>query len=240
VHFEETPGREPPVVLLHHGANTLRAWDSWIAQIGGGRRVIAYDRRGFGGSARDAVFDARLFHRDADDLAELLRELGAAPAHLVGHSDGATVALLTAALHPDLVLSATWIAGHTNLEEPLRRRLLESKPKAWPKATVEEYRDRHGDDWEQVIANWYELWTVALVGWDIERDLAAIRAPTLVVHDRRDVLAPPPHAESVARAVPHAQLSWYDTGSHGPHRAERERFERELEAHLRSAERAAT
>jgi pimeloyl-ACP methyl ester carboxylesterase len=240
VQVEATPGREPAVVLLHHGANTLRAWDSWVPEIGGGRRVIAYDRRGFGGSPRDAVIDSQLFHRDADDLAALLRRLDAAPAHLVGHSDGATVALLTAALHPDLVLSATWIAGHTHLEEPLRQRLLASRPTEWPKTTIEEHHARHGDDWEQVVANWYELWTEALVGWDIERDLATIRAPTLVVHDRRDVLAPPPHAESVARAVPHARLSWYDTGSHSPHRAERARFGHELEAHLHSAESAAT
>jgi pimeloyl-ACP methyl ester carboxylesterase len=49
-------------------------------------------------------------------------------------------------------------------------------------------------------------------------------------------MAPREHAESVARAVPHATLSWYDTATHGPHHAERERFERELEAHVRSAE----
>jgi pimeloyl-ACP methyl ester carboxylesterase len=221
MHFEETPGREPAVVLLHHGTGSLRAWDPWIPGIGGGRRVIAYDRRGFGDSPRDAVFDQRLFHRDADDLAALLRSVDAVPAHLVGHSDGATVALLTAALHPEVVLSATWVAGHTHLEEPLRQLLLASPP---------------ADDAPASTLAWYELWTQTLVGWDIETDLRTITAPTLVVHATHDRLSPAAHAESVARAIPHATLSWYDTASHAPHRAERERFERELEAHLRSAE----
>jgi len=221
VHFEETPGREPAVVLLHHGTGSLHAWDAWIPDIGGGRRVIAYDRRGFGDSPPDAVFDQRLFHRDADDLAALLGERGAAPAHLVGHSDGATVALLAAAHHPGVVLSVTWIAGHTHLEEPLRNVLLASPPAADAPAST---------------LAWYELWTQTLVDWNIESELRAVTAPTLVVHATRDRLSPPTHAESVARAVPHATLSWYDTASHAPHRAERERFERELEAHLRSAE----
>lgn len=234
--FEETPGREPAVVLLHHGANSLRAWDPWIPEIGGGRRLIAYDRRGFGGSPRDAVFDAGLFHRDAGDLAQLLQELDAAPAHLVGHSDGATVALMTAALHPELVLSATWIAGHTHLEEPLRQLLLGAPTQGAANPRAAEYQARHGDDWVDVVDSWYQLWTQGLIGWNIENDLRAVRAPTLVVHDERDLLAPRGHAESVERAIPHAIVSWYETGSHAPHRAERTRFLAELEAHLKAVE----
>jgi pimeloyl-ACP methyl ester carboxylesterase len=220
MNFEDAPGRHPPVVLLHHGAASLHAWDAWVPEIGGGRRIIAYDRRGFGDSARDAVFDALLFHRDADDLASLLRELQAAPAHLVGHSDGATVALLTAARHPDLVASATWIAGHTFLDEPLRQVVLRYPP----------------DDPASPQGDWFRLWTEALAGWNIEDELRAVAAPTLVVHDRADPLSPPAQAESVARAIPHATVSWYETSNHWPHRRERERFLSELERHLATAE----
>lgn len=237
LYVEEVAGREPPVVLLHHGANSLRAWDSFVPEIGGGRRLIAYDRRGFGSSPRDAVFDARLFERDADDLVELLGAREAAPAHLVGFSDGATVALMTATRHPEVALSATAIGGHIRLDSATRQVLLDlGSPDAWH--GPEEYRDRHGPDWEQVVYNWYELWTNILVGWDMEEKLKAIAAPVLVVHDRNDPLSPREHADGVVRSVPHARLSWYDTGRHGPHYVERERFARELEAHLRAAEAA--
>jgi len=80
LYVEESPGRAPPVVLLHHGAGSLRAWDTFLPELGGGRRVLAYDRRGFGSSPRDAVFDSGLFERDADDLAELLAARAARPA----------------------------------------------------------------------------------------------------------------------------------------------------------------
>jgi len=209
-----------------------------VPEIAGGRRLLAYDRRGFGSSPRDAVFDAGLFARDADELAALLQAREATPAHLVGHSDGATVALLTAAQHREVVLSVTAISGHLRLDADLHETLRGSgPPSGWEQAVLDEYRARHGEDWEEVVSAWYELWSGgALAEWDIEDELAEIRCPVLVVHDRRDQLSPPEHADGVARRVPHAVLSWYDTGSHSPHRADRERFERELEAHLSAAE----
>ena len=218
LYVEELPGRPPPVVLLHHGAGSVRAWDAFLPAIAGGRRLVAYDRRGFGSSPRDAVFDAGLFERDAADLAALLHAHGAAPAHLVGHSDGATVALVTAYLHPELVVSVTAIAGHVRLDPATREALRDFDPPSTPEEEA-----------------WYELWTRGLDEWDIEERLAAVRCPVLVVHDRRDPLSPPEHAEAVLGA-PAARISWYETGTHVPHRADRARFERELEAHLREAE----
>ena len=63
-------------------------------------QVMLVDRRGFGGST---FAEAEGWPSDMHDLAELLDEIG--PAHLVGQSYGAVVALLAAALRPDRVLS---------------------------------------------------------------------------------------------------------------------------------------
>ena len=218
LYVEEAVGRPPAVVLLHHGAGSLRAWDAFVPGIAGGRRLLAYDRRGFGSSSRDAIFDAGLFDRDAADLAGLLKALAAAPAHLVGHSDGATVALVAAYRHPDVAASVTAVAGHVRLDPATREALRGFDPPSTPEE-----------------AAWYELWTRGLDDWDIEEQLAGIRCPVLVVHDRRDPLSPPEHAEAVLRA-PATRISWYDTGTHVPHRVDRARFERELETHLREAE----
>jgi pimeloyl-ACP methyl ester carboxylesterase len=237
LYTEEHPGRTPAVVLLHHGANSLRTWDELLPKITGGRRTLAYDRRGFGSSPRDAVFDRDLFERDTDDLAELLRERDAAPAHLVGHSDGATVALLSAARHPDLVLSVTAISGHLRVDSDLRETMRAfDPPSRWDEKLRATYRELHGGDWEEVVGAWNQLWTGALLEWDIEEELAAIQCPVLVIHDRADPLAAPEHAEGLGRQVQGAVISWYETGTHGPHRRARERFENELESHLLAAE----
>jgi pimeloyl-ACP methyl ester carboxylesterase len=63
-------------------------------------RVVVVDRRGFGGNP-NAAFDG--WPTDADDLVALLDEVG--PAHVVGHSYGAVVALLAAARVPERLLS---------------------------------------------------------------------------------------------------------------------------------------
>jgi pimeloyl-ACP methyl ester carboxylesterase len=237
LYVEEHPGRAPAVVLLHHGASSLRAWDVFLPGIAGGRRTLAYDRRGFGSSPRDAVFDDELFDRDAADLAELLREREAAPAHLVGHSDGATVALLAAARHPDVVQSVTAISGHLRVDPELHEKVLAfDPPSRWNERLRDEYRGLHGEDWDEVVGAWQRLWGAQLAGWDIEEELAAIRCPVLVIHDRVDPLSAPEHAEGVERRVPQAVVSWYETGTHAPHRRERDRFARELEAHLVAAE----
>ena len=65
--------------------------------------MIGYDRRGHTRSPRGAVPPTRRHHED--DLAELIHGRGCGPAHLVGTSYGAIVALALAGRRPDLVRS---------------------------------------------------------------------------------------------------------------------------------------
>jgi pimeloyl-ACP methyl ester carboxylesterase len=231
IHVEEHPGSAPATVWLHHGVGTAAAWHAFLPTAAAGRRALAYDRRGFGASGRDRDLGAEMFDEDAADLADLLRDRDAAPAHLVGHSDGGTVALLCAARHPDLVLSVATVATHVRADGvtvgTLRRM---GPPRDWEPALRRNLRRVHGADWEQVTGAWHRLWTESAwaEGWSIEAELGAIRCPVLVCQDRRDVLAPPLHAESIAAAVPGAHLSWWDSGGHDPHRSDRPRFAREL------------
>ena len=137
-------------------------------------------------------------------------------------------------------MSVTAISGHLRVDADLHEKLLAFEPpSAWEQNVRDDYRRLHGNDWEEVSRAWQDLWSVgALAEWDIEEQLAEIRCPVLVIHDRHDNLSAPEHAEGVARQLPHATISWYDTGSHGPHRRERERFAVELEAHLAAAARS--
>ena len=134
-----------------------------------------------------------------------------------------------------MVVSVTWIGGHIRLDRATHQVLLDRGPDV-PEPQRQGYRELHGEDWEQVVRGWYDLWTRELVDWDIEESLKAIRAPVLVVHDSNDPLAPPEHPQGVLSSVPRATVSWYNTDSHGPHYVEPERFGRELEEHLRESE----
>jgi pimeloyl-ACP methyl ester carboxylesterase len=98
-------GEGEPVVFVHGSASDLRTWEQQLPTIGRSYRAIAYSRR-YARPNEDIQPDAddqMLPH--IDDLVALLRGLDAAPAHLVGHSWGGFICLLTAIRHPQLVRS---------------------------------------------------------------------------------------------------------------------------------------
>lgn len=243
LHAVEHAGRAPATVWLHHGLGSTASWASFLPAAAGGRRAVVYDRRGLGTSPRDRGFTPALFDEGAADLAALLRSRvgDGGPAHLVGHSDGGTVALLCAAREPSLVRSVVAVSAHVR-GDPITigtlRRL--GPPEGWDESMVRTLRRDHGDDWPAVTAGWWRLWTSPeWESWSIEAELAAVRCPVLVMHDRRDELGPPLHAEAVRDAVPQACLSWWDTGRHDPHFSDRQRFVAELHAFWAGAERGA-
>jgi non-heme chloroperoxidase len=85
--YYEDHGSGPPVVLIHGYPLSGRAWDKQLpVLLNAGRRVIIYDRRGFGKSSQPGLgYDYDTF---ASDLAALMDKLDLNDAILVGHSMG--------------------------------------------------------------------------------------------------------------------------------------------------------
>jgi non-heme chloroperoxidase len=85
--YYEDHGAGPPVVLIHGYPLSGRAWDKQVpVLLDDGRRVITYDRRGFGKSSQPATgYDYDTF---AADLHALLETLDLRDVTLVGHSMG--------------------------------------------------------------------------------------------------------------------------------------------------------
>jgi pimeloyl-ACP methyl ester carboxylesterase len=95
----ESSGRGEPVVLVHGSWSDLHSWDALV--LPDTLRVIRYSRRGHSGSecppGQGTIAD------DVDDLAALVEIAG--PAHVVGNSLGAEIALRLAVDRPELVRS---------------------------------------------------------------------------------------------------------------------------------------
>jgi pimeloyl-ACP methyl ester carboxylesterase len=104
-------GEGQPLVLIHANISDIRSWDPVAPHLAKNFRVITYSRRYAwpNDEIQDNVADPWQDH--ADDLEAMIEKLDIAPAHLMGNSTGATVALLLAKKRPDLVKSLI-------LEEP--------------------------------------------------------------------------------------------------------------------------
>lgn len=100
--YTERFGHGPPIVFLHGGgpffANSFARKRDYFARD---HTVIDIDRRGQGHSP-DGPW-ALSYQMMADDTAAIIERLGLGAADIVGHSDGADVALLLARDHPQLV-----------------------------------------------------------------------------------------------------------------------------------------
>jgi len=98
-------GTGEPVVFVHGTLGSLAPFADLVERFGDTRRAVAYSRRFHPPNPCDdteATYDIRLH---ASDLAGLLRALDLAPAHIVGTSYGAYIALLLALTDPGLLRS---------------------------------------------------------------------------------------------------------------------------------------
>ncbi len=101
LHVEPAIGAGEPLILVHGGWTDHTTWGLVAGLLARRFRVFRYDRRGHSRSERGPGPAPR--RQDEDDLAALLEHTG--PAHLLGTSYGASIALGLAGRRPELVRS---------------------------------------------------------------------------------------------------------------------------------------
>lgn len=111
LHYIER-GSGTPILLLHGNGAMVNDWEASgvIDSLAERHRVIAFDRPGFGHTARPRT---RIWspHAQARLFAKAMGELGVANAVVVGHSWGVLPALALALDHPELVSELILVSG---------------------------------------------------------------------------------------------------------------------------------
>lgn len=220
-------GSGRPVVFLHGGLHHFdNSFPKQRDALAGSYTVIGIDQRGHGRSPDDARPFS--YQEMAEDTAGVIRQLGFGAVDVVGHSDGANVALRLASSHPELVRRV--VAGSANLRAGLRPDDLQARQR-WSDQQMTEFLAKFeqrlppnfrtdyqavtpdgAGHWNVVLAKSYRLWMTPLV-MDAA-DLAAIRAPVLVIAGDKDFTSLEETAE-IYRGLRNAQLFIVPGAGHG-------------------------
>ncbi len=110
-------GSGPTVLLLHAGVADLRMWDTQVAELVPGHRVVRCDLRGFG----QTPVEPGASYSDAGDVLDLLDELDVDRCAIVAASYGAWVALQVAAAAPERVERLVLLGALAEVAEPDER-----------------------------------------------------------------------------------------------------------------------
>jgi len=187
----EIPGDRAgaPIVLLHEGLGSVGLWRDFPTRLAQatGRRLIAYSRLGSGRSQRRERTSSPLrFHHDEalELLPELLSELAIYEPLLVGHSDGASIALIHAGRHP--VSGLALMAPHVFVE-PLTVASIRETRRSYVQGGLRERMAKHHDDPDAAFWGGCDVWLDPdFPAWNLEADTAMVRAPTLLIQGRDD------------------------------------------------------
>ena len=160
-------------------------------------------------------------------LPAFLQVLGvnaADPPWMVGHSDGASIALIYAAAFSDRVAGVIALAPHTFVEDLSIESIARTRETYL--ATTETQGsglrvklERYHDDPDSAFCGWNDIWLdPAFRSWNIEALLTAIAKPVLVIQGEDDEYGTMAQVDSVAQHVPHARLRKLARCGHSPQR----------------------
>jgi pimeloyl-ACP methyl ester carboxylesterase len=224
--YTETLGHGTPVLFLHGGLMFFgNAYAKQRDYFAAHHLVIGIDQRGHGHSP-DGPWELS-YQLMADDTAAVIQTLKFGPVDVVGHSDGANIALLLARDHPELVRRVVISGANLRGWSP---EVLESH-KRLPPAQVEEkvrslaaslppfFRIDYGavspdgpDHWMAMVTKCYWLWGQSIV---IDPgDLKKIQSPVLVVAGDHDFTSIEETTE-IFRGLLHGQFFVVPGTGHG-------------------------
>jgi pimeloyl-ACP methyl ester carboxylesterase/cell wall-associated NlpC family hydrolase len=207
-----------PIVLIHGSTGTGRSnWSVVAPLLAREYRVIVPDCRGHGQSSNPNR--TYTFKEMAADTSGLIRALGYTRAHIIGHSNGGNVVLVTLLEHPDVVQACLPQAANAYVSPDLVEkepsifdpdRVAREAP-SWMNEMIALHGSTHGVDYWRDLLRLTVQEIISEPNYTPD-DLAAVRRPTLVIQGANDrVNAPARHAQFIAQHIPDAE-SWIPAG----------------------------
>ena len=189
-----TPEHDQPLtlILLHEGLGCVALWKEFPRQLAetSGCRVLSYSRAGYGGSDPCPLPRPLRFMHDEGlrVLPKILEAAGIEQAVLVGHSDGASIALIHAGgLADRRIRGLVLMAPHVFVEELTVTSIRQSRNAYAVTDLRQRLRRYHGDNVDCAFLGWSGAWLDPdFLEWNIEEYLPTIRVPVLLIQGEED------------------------------------------------------
>ena len=225
IDYEEIAGTRAgaPLLLLHEGLGSVSLWREFPAALAAatGRRVLTYSRAGYGRSIpRRHPFAADYMHREALEALPALRAaLGLDRPVLLGHSDGASIALLHAGAGSWPVAALILEAPHVFVEAVSLESIAAAKVD-YETGALKPRLARHHADVETAFYGWNDAWLAPeFRDWNIEPCLSGITVPTLLIQGADDPYGTLAQIEAIERGIAAAVAGLVLANcGHTPHR----------------------
>jgi pimeloyl-ACP methyl ester carboxylesterase len=236
--YYEVHGKGFPLLMIMGLGANLDWWDPrMIQELSKKFKLVIFDNRGAGRTdISNRKYTVRLF---ADDTTGLMDALGISRVHVFGISMGGMIAQELALNYPEkvekLVLCSTYCGGTRSVlpsEEVLgilgadRSTLSPEEiarmtiPLFFTEDFIKENPDFVELSIQQVLrapisneAFMHQL--NAIMGFDTYDRLPQIKAPTLILHGKRDILMSPENGSILSEAIPNAKLVCFENSAHG-------------------------
>jgi len=199
-------GTGPALVFLHEGLGSITQWRNFPMALACATRLpaLVYDRRGHGKSEPQprplppSFLEDEAFQR----LPEVLAACGIEAPILVGHSDGATIALLYASRYPGLALGVVAEAAHPFVEARCIQGIWRTLAAFETTELRARLRNHHGDQVDSMFYGWSDVWlSPGFRNWTMVPLLPAIQCPVLAIQGDRDEYATQDQVRAIIEGV---------------------------------------
>lgn len=179
----------PTLVFLHEGLGSIRRWRDFPEEVARatGCRALVYDRYGYGKSEvlGEARVGVQFMHDGAlNELPELLENLNIDNPVLIGHSDGASIALIHAGTYQ--VRGVAAMAPHVFVEEHGLKSIRNINDR-FETTDLAERMGKYHRNARKTFRLWADVWLdPEFRKWNIEEYLPRIKCPVLAIQGEDD------------------------------------------------------
>ncbi len=214
--------QRPTLVFLHEGLGSVAMWRDFPERVAAasGCRALLYSRYGYGQSdVLAAPFTPRYLHDEALlALPQLLERLQIERPVLIGHSDGASIALIHAGDGrwncAGLVLMAPHVFVEAQALQGIARAGVAFQTTDWPGRLARYHRDA-----QRSFHGWKDIWlSPAFRDWNICDSLPRIGCPILAIQGEGDEYASMAQIDTIAAMAGEVELLKLADCAHSPHR----------------------